>query len=186
MRLSDKRFPNAYQLIQHWYTICALASRYLQFIYRKRTFLFMYIFNSSTFGTVAVVVLCFLLTMTTPFEYKLNVIHQNSCSSIGNVSHCKNVSSYSFHFVQYKLAKNQLINSHHFRWISVQDTIVELLDSDLGQHPLYKQIFYIFTDVIFKFLPLIMLTVLNYFLIMTVRRSHRMRNTMTNTRQVMI
>lgn len=65
-----------------------------------------------------------------------------------------------------------------------QEAIVEVLDSDLGQHQLYKQIFYIFTDVIFKFLPLIMLTVLNYFLIMTVRKSHRMRNTMTNTRQV--
>lgn len=60
----------------------------------------------------------------------------------------------------------------------------ELADSDLGKSDLYKEIFFYFTAIVFKLIPLVLLTVLNTFLIVTVRKSHKMRNTMTNVRQV--
>lgn len=56
--------------------------------------------------------------------------------------------------------------------------------SDLGKNELYKEIFYIFTSAVFTFLPLILLTTFNCFLVATVHRSHKIRRNMTNTRQV--
>lgn len=45
------------------------------------------------FFYLAVVVLCFLLTMTTPFEYKMRVVDQIHCQNVSNVSQCTNVST---------------------------------------------------------------------------------------------
>lgn len=56
--------------------------------------------------------------------------------------------------------------------------------SDLGKNDLYKEIFYILTTAFATFIPLILLTTFNCFLVATVHRSHKIRHKMTNTRQV--
>lgn len=56
--------------------------------------------------------------------------------------------------------------------------------SELGKNDLYKEIFYILTTAFATFIPLILLTTFNCFLVATVHRSHRIRHKMTNTRQV--
>lgn len=57
-------------------------------------------------------------------------------------------------------------------------------ESELGQNATYKKIFYIFISTFGTFVPLILLATFNCFLVAAVHRSHKMRHTMTNTRQV--
>ncbi|KAJ6636832.1 Sex peptide receptor, partial [Pseudolycoriella hygida] len=56
-------------------------------------------------------------------------------------------------------------------------------ESDLGQNAMYKKIFYIFISTFGTFVPLILLATFNCFLVAAVHRSHKIRHTMTNTRQ---
>lgn len=61
--------------------------------------------------------------------------------------------------------------------------LIELFikSSRLGSNSTYIKVFYNFTSVVFVFLPLVLLATFNCFLIQAVRRSHKMRNKMTNS-----
>ena len=58
-------------------------------------------------------------------------------------------------------------------------TTLQVSHSDLGQNDLYKLIYYWLTVVLFIFVPFLLLTIFNTFLIRSVHISRRNRRTMT-------
>uniref|UniRef100_A0A336MD99 CSON009921 protein n=1 Tax=Culicoides sonorensis TaxID=179676 RepID=A0A336MD99_CULSO len=64
----------------------------------------------------------------------------------------------------------------------IEETTLHVVNSPLGENPTYKQVFFLFTSIVFVFLPLILLGTFNCFLVSAVRRSHKMRHKMTNSR----
>ncbi len=61
------------------------------------------------------------------------------------------------------------------------ETYIEVAYSELGLNKLYKRIYYWLTVVLFTFMPLIILSVFNIFLIRSVRASSIKRQTLTKT-----
>lgn len=64
----------------------------------------------------------------------------------------------------------------------IEDISLYVIPSALGASETYKKSFFLFSSVVFVFLPLILLGTFNCFLVAAVRRSHKMRHKMTNTR----
>ncbi|XP_037039195.1 uncharacterized protein LOC119076515 isoform X2 [Bradysia coprophila] len=177
-----------------------------------------------------VALLCFALTITTPFEYKLKeqtTYYNKSFPTNSPEALCPNVddafpnvtlkamakidevvrttteSDFTEEFVNDENAfydynggdritkrntKLWEINGVFYNQSEIQSFCVpstEIFDSesDLGKNPTYKSIFYPFTSIVWTIIPVILLATFNCFLVAAVRRSHRMRRTMTNTIQ---
>lgn len=179
----------------------------------------------------AVVILCFVCTITTNFEYELK------CSKVGfnfaNEEHCffesttnelcdvdiSNMPA-SCQIVQFEISSGkpctlEQVNASGtscqevhlikfvvlFIWFFTHKILVQNIifcifflikklnsycvrPSDFSRSESYQNFFYYPSTFFGTLLPFVLLLVLNSFLIWTVRKSHKMRHTMTNTRQV--
>ncbi|XP_059620905.1 motilin receptor [Phlebotomus argentipes] len=159
-----------------------------------------------------VVVLCFLLTGTTSFEYQLDTTERHvsgvsrelclppeanatspatqedvEASTVAWLSTLEVTSDVDAEMDgDYELNGNkteEITNSTSKDDICVVEIYFKAIPSELGKNSTYRTIFYIMTSVLFTFLPLILLATFNCFLIAAVHRSHKNRHQMTNARQ---
>lgn len=77
-----------------------------------------------------------------------------------------------------------LSGDHFVRFFLLQTHMYSVSKSNFSRSDGYQNFFYYPSIMFGTLLPFILLTALNGFLIWTVRKSHQMRHTMTNTRQV--
>ncbi|XP_031625698.1 FMRFamide receptor [Contarinia nasturtii] len=144
-----------------------------------------------------VVVLCFLCTITTNFEYELN------CTKVGydysKGERC--ISNSSINSIQCDVdVFDEICKMARFDestgkpcQISNQTKLdgcqelhsYSVKQSNFSQSPGYSNFFYYPSILFGTLLPFVLLSILNAFLIWTVRKSHKMRHAMTNTRQDM-
>ncbi|KAL1139915.1 hypothetical protein AAG570_006892 [Ranatra chinensis] len=94
---------------------------------------------------VFVFILCPLLTITTPFEWKIEVHSNSTASSIPSVLTCS---------------------------------------TNLGKNEFYRNFFYWFSAMLFVFVPLVILAILNSFLISAVQQSKTHRTNLTQVRSL--
>ncbi|KAG4078355.1 hypothetical protein HA402_013065 [Bradysia odoriphaga] len=178
-----------------------------------------------------VAILCFALSITTAFEYKIEEVpkyYNKSFPIMSSEAICPNVSDafsnngtatlkakidegirtttesdFTEEFVNDENAfydynggdritkrntklweiNGVFYNQSEIQSFCVASTEIFASESLLGKDPTYKNIFYPFTSIVWTIIPVILLATFNCFLVAAVRRSHRMRRTMTNTRQ---
>lgn len=116
------------------------------------------------------------------------------CTSLLSISILQNLIAMIFIKLQNKLCicfkikvlsnKNKL--DYDFISFSSQTHSYSIVQSNFSRSESYQNFFYYPSTIFGTLLPFILLSVLNGFLIWTVRKSHKMRHAMTNTRQVTI
>ncbi|XP_055294798.1 neuropeptides capa receptor-like isoform X2 [Sitodiplosis mosellana] len=143
----------------------------------------------------AVVILCFLCTITTNFEYELK------CSKVGydflkgercifKSAHddalcAVDVFDRKCQMVRFDESTGKPCSANQTKASGLCQEVhsYSVKDSDFSQTPSYKNFFYYPSTFLGTLLPFVLLSILNGFLIWTVRKSHKMRHAMTNTRQ---
>lgn len=125
--------------------------------------------------------LCFLTTISTAFEYQISCKIEYVDTITGSI--CKSLSNntaLSLSCDNYTISEINSTLSDNFPVTCELTEYLDVVPSSFGQNQSFKTCFFVYTVVVFTFLPFILLATFNFYLIAAVHRSHRLRSKMTN------